>query len=182
MRTLIAAGLMAASMLAAAQLPRPAGPLSFTLPTGQTMNVADHKGKVLVVEILSTTCPHCQTSARTLSRIKSELNSKEFEVLGVAINDNPNIPEFVRNFNVNFPVGRGTRDGAYSFLQISVMAPFYFPQMVFVDRQGNIRAQYGGTDAFVQTNEEANVRGMVEKLLKEGGKPAATPKARKKTS
>ena len=182
MRTLMLAGLMAATSLFAAQVPRPVGPLSFTLPSGQTANVADHKGKVLVVEILSTTCPHCQSSARTLSKIKRELNSQDFEVLGVAINDNPNIPEFVRNFNVNFPVGRGTRDAAYSFLQISVMAPFYFPQMVFVDRQGNVRGQYGGTDAFVQTNEEANVRGMVEKLLKEG-KPAAAPKAaRKKAS
>ena len=62
------------------------------------------------------------------------------------------------------------------------MSPFYFPQVVFIDRAGNVRAQYGGTDAFCQTNEEANLRGMIEKLLGEGGanKAAAPAKSKKK--
>ncbi|HYO84036.1 MAG TPA: TlpA disulfide reductase family protein [Bryobacteraceae bacterium] len=172
MRSLLALGLVAASLATAAQIPRPAGPLSFTTPAGQNINLADYKGKVVVVEILSTTCPHCQSSARTLSRIRKSVGTRDFEVLGMAINPDANIPDFIRNFSVDFPVGQGKRDDAYSFLQISVMSPFYFPQMVFIDRQGNIRAQYGGTDSFFQGNEEANIRGQVDRLLKEpGAKP-----------
>jgi hypothetical protein len=57
------------------------------------------------------------------------------------------------------------------------------PQLVFIDRKGVIRAQYGGSDPFVASNEEANIRGMVEKLLREGGAPTtAKPPAAKGTS
>lgn len=75
-----------------------------------------------------------------------------------------------------------------SFLQHSYMAPnFYVPQMVFIDKKGVIRGQYGGTDPFLGQNHEANMRGMIEKLLAEGGgstpaKAPAKPKSTKKSS
>ena len=55
------------------------------------------------------------------------------------------------------------------------MAPnFYVPQMVFIDRKGTIRAQYGGAYPFLSSNEEKNIRETVEKLLSESGGPAKT--------
>ena len=61
---------------------------------------------------------------------------------------------------------------------------FYVPQMVFIDRKGVIRGQYGGTDAFLGDQQEANMRGMVEKLLAEpgGAKPVSKHKSAKKVS
>ena len=175
-RLLIATVLASAAVLMGADLPRPAPPLTFTSWNGQTINLANYKGKVVVVEILSTTCPHCQQSAKTLSKLKNELGAKGMEVIGYAINPDADVMGFVRQFGVNFPVGKGVREKAYEFLQISVMQQFYFPQMAFVDRSGNIRAQFGGTDAFLSTNDESNIRGMVQKLLAEGGAPAAPAK------
>ena len=67
-------------------------------------------------------------------------------------------------------------DYAFALLQRSMMTSFYFPQMVFIDRSGIIRAQYGGTDAFFQTNEEANIRNLVKQLL--GTANAVAPKGR----
>lgn len=191
MRLLMAAALLSAAIMPGAEIPRPAPPLSFVAANGAKVDLASLKGKVVAVEILSTTCPHCQTSSKTLAKIKNELGPKGFEVIGYAINPDANVGEFNRLYATNFPVGRGDRDKAYQFLQISVMQQFYFPQLVFVDKAGMIRAQYGGNDAFVSTNEEANVRALVQKLLGEGGTgagaktkaPAATkPAARKKTS
>jgi hypothetical protein len=104
-------------------------------------------------------------------------------VIGYAINPDANVAEFTRQFAPNIAVGRGERDTAYSFLQMSVMQQFYFPQVVFVDKAGMIRGQYGGTDPFIQNNEESNIRGMIQKLLAEGG--SAKPKssgAKKKAS
>lgn len=173
----LASGVVAAS---AAQIPRPAPELTINGSSGQTFQLSQFKGKVVVVEILSTTCSHCQNSARVLSKVNAELGAKGFQPVGMAINDNPNVGEFIRSFGVNFPVGVGKRDDAFAFLQHSVMSSFYFPQMVFIDRKGMIRAQYGGNDAFVQNNEEANVRNMVNQLLNESG-PAAS-KAKMVTS
>jgi cytochrome oxidase Cu insertion factor (SCO1/SenC/PrrC family) len=182
-RLLISTALITAALLPAAQIPRPALPLSFVASNGQKINLTDYKGKVLVLEILSTTCPHCQTSAQILSKLRTEFAPKGFEVLGYAINPDADVANFARQY-ANFPVGRGQRDKAYEFLQISLMQQFYFPQMVFIDRSGMIRAQYGGTDAFLTTNEEANIRGMIEKLLGERSAPAkkTSPRAKKKAS
>jgi len=51
------------------------------------------------------------------------------------------------------------------------------PFVVFIDRQGVIRAQYTGVDeAFFDNQQEQHMRDEVEKLLNEGGakvKPAA---------
>jgi peroxiredoxin len=185
MRSVLAAAFFfSAMLLPAAEAGRPAPPLSFTTPDGKTMNVSDFKGKVLAVEIMSTTCPHCQQGALILSKLYRELGAKGFQPLGVAINDDADVSSFIRSFGVNFPVGKGMRDQALAFLQHSMMKPFYFPQLVFVDRNGVIQAQYGGTDSFLQTNEEANIRNMVEKLLPQGAaKPASSAgKSRKKAS
>ena len=185
MRTLVAALLACAAVLPGAQVPRPAPEYSFTLPNGQTEQISKHKGKVVVVEFLLTTCPHCQTSSKILADLNRQLGSRGFQPLGVAINPEADLPAFIQQFGVNFPVGKASRETAMGFLQHSIMAPtFYVPQMVFIDRKGVIRAQYGGSDMFLTANEEANIRKLVESLLAEPGDaaPAKTqPKARSKS-
>lgn len=181
MRLSIAALIASALVVSGATIPRPASELTVTTPSGP-LQLSKLKGKVTIVEIMSTTCPHCQNSSKILSKLNNEYGPKGLAILGMAINDGANVAQFTKEFGVNFPVGVGKRDDAFSFLQHSMMTPFYFPQVIFIDRAGNVRAQYGGTDAFLQTNEEANLRGMIEKLLAEGGgaKPAASVKTRKK--
>jgi peroxiredoxin len=170
-------GLSAAAIAVfGAQVPRPSPEFAIQMPNGQHELLSKHKGKVVVLEFMLTTCPHCQNSAKLLSRLYTELGPKGFQPLGVAINPEADPNDFVRRFQVNFPVGKGTREAAYGYLQHSIMAPsFYVPQVVFIDKQGVIRAQYGGSDAFLASNEEANIRGLLEKLLAEG-KSAAKPK------
>lgn len=182
-RLVIAAALLGVALLPGKEQNRPAPPLSFVASNGTKVDLASLKGKVVVVEVLSTTCPHCQTSSRILSDLKKELGPNGFEAIGYAINPDANVAEFARLYAPNFPVGKGERDKAYAFLQKSIMEQFYFPQVVFIDKTGTIRAQYGGTDAFLSTNEAANIRGMVEKLMAEGGSrgkvPAAKTRSRK---
>ena len=186
MRFLLAAVLCGASLIAAAaEIPRPAPDLSFTDQNGRTVRLSDHKGKVVVLEFLLTTCPHCQNSVRILSKLNTELGKRGFVPLGVAIDPQGDVAAFVRTYGVNFPLGKVPQDTAHSFLQRSVMAgPMYMPQMVIIDRKGVIRAQYGGSDPFFGSNEEANVRSVVEKHLAEGAAatPAKKPAARKKAA
>lgn len=185
MRLLAVAGiLLTGLMAAAAEVPRQAPEYAFNYPGGRQDLLSKYKGKVVALEFLFTTCPHCQTSARTLSKLQREYGSKGFQAIGVAINPNPDIASFTQQYATGFPVATGTRDSAMSFLQHSYMAPnFYVPQMVFIDKKGVIRGQYGGTDPFLGQNHEANMRGMIEKLLAEGGgsTPAKAPAKAKST-
>jgi peroxiredoxin len=179
----IAAACLAFSLTAAgAEIPRKAPELTFTTTTGKTAKVSDFAGKVAVFEILRPTCPHCQNSAKILSKLQTELGPKGFQAIGIGFPGDGDLPSFIRTYGVNFPVGTADRDAVLGFLQHSIMQQsFYFPQMVFVDRNGLIRAQYSGVDPFLNGgNEEANIRTLVQKLLTEGGKAASnTPEKRK---
>jgi cytochrome oxidase Cu insertion factor (SCO1/SenC/PrrC family) len=185
LRSLIATSLLSAVTLMGAEVPRPAAEYALTLPDGKMELLSKHKGKVVMLAFILTTCPHCQNTAKLVSRLNTEYGGKGFQPLMVAINPDGDVRSFVQQYQVNFPVGKGTRESAYAFLQQSIMAPsFYVPQVVFIDRKGVIRAQYGGSDAFMSSNEEANIRGMVEKLVAEGApattaKPAAKPAKKK---
>jgi len=155
----------AVSAVSAAELPRPAGLLQWKTPDGQTFDLTKYKGKVVCAEILSTTCPHCQDTAGMLSRILAEFPAKDLQVVGIAVNDDANVADFIQRFGVKFPVGKGNRDQALGFLQHSMMRSFYFPGLVFIDKNGMVQAQYSGNDAFVQTNQEANIRAQLKKML-----------------
>ena len=177
MRSFLATLLLTALTLTGAEIPRQSPEFAVVLPDGKQELLSKYKGKVVVLEFLITTCPHCQNSSKILSRLKTELGPKGFQPLGVAINPEGDVTDFVKRFEVNFPVGKTSRETAYGYLQHSIMAPtFYVPQLVFIDRTGVIRAQYGGSDAFVTSNEEANIRGMLEKLLAEGAGSKSTAK------
>jgi peroxiredoxin len=182
MRSLLAAVLLSVVTMIGAQVPRPAPEYALTLPNGQQELLSKYKGKVVMLAFILTTCPHCQNTAKLVSRLKNEYGPKGFQPLMVAINPDGDINGFVQQQQVNFPVGKGSRESAYAFLQQSIMAPsFYVPQVTFIDRKGVIRAQYGGSDGFMTSNEEANMRGMIEQLLNEGApaKPAAKPAKKK---
>lgn len=167
MAALMGVALAAAAAVEAQELPRPAMDYVITLPSGQTTSVAKYKGKVVAIEFLLTTCPHCQQTAKLLSQATKDFGAKGFQALGVAINPNPEVPKFIQDFGVNYPVGTGPREAVYSFLQHSLMSPnLMMPQLVFIDRSGMIRAQYSGTSDFFKA-EEKNVRAMIEKLLAE---------------
>lgn len=182
MRSFVAAMALFCSAITAvaAEIPRQSPEYVINLPGGRQELLSKHKGKVVVLEFLLTTCPHCQQSATLLSKLQKEYGQK-IQVLGVAINPDPDIAGFTRQYATGFTVGSNSRETALGYLQQSLMATnFYVPQMVFIDKKGVIRAQYGGTDPFLGTNQEANIRGMIDKLVAEagGGSKAAPAKGK----
>ncbi len=161
----------------AAEVPRKAPELAVQLVNGQQLLLSQLRGKVVVLEFLHTTCPHCQQSSALFERLYKELGPRGFQPVGVAFNDNAAqlVPDFVRQLGLTFPVGVAPRETVIEYLQHQMTKPLYVPQMIFVDRKGVIRAQHGGDDDFLKTDLESNVRVQLEELLKE---PAGAQRAR----
>lgn len=182
--TLIALGGLAVQ---AADVPRPSPSFPVNLPGGKSVDLAQMKGKVVVAEFLLVTCPHCQTTARILTKIQKEYAAKGVQVVGISIDPAADALSFAKTYAENsYPVGTAaTRDSVYGYLQHSLMQPtFYVPQIVIIDRNGVIREQHGGTDPWLQS-EDKNIRAALDKLLAETAtskKPASDTKARKKAS
>jgi thiol-disulfide isomerase/thioredoxin len=144
------------------------------MPQGGQQLLSSYRGKVIALEFLFTTCPHCQHSAQVLTRLQNEYGARGFQAIGVAFNPMSKmlVPDFVRDYKVGFPVGYTERDPVNGFLQNPPDSALHVPQLVFIDRKGMIRAQSLPRND-TATGIEANMRKVIEQLLAE--KPAAAP-------
>jgi peroxiredoxin len=156
---------------------KPTPELFISLRGGEQVLLSQHRGKVIALEILLTTCPHCQRASGVLQKMYEEFAGRGFLALGAAINEEakPGLLNYVMSLGLKYPVGITPREAAYAYLDtVNQAGPIYMPQMVFIDRKGVIRAYYPGTDDFFKPeNEEKNMREQILKLLNEGSGHAA---------
>jgi thiol-disulfide isomerase/thioredoxin len=155
-------------------LPRPSPEFVIQYPgsSGQTL-LSSYRGKVVCLEFLFTTCPHCQHAFQVMSKLYTEYGPRGFQPLGVAFNEMSDalVNDFVKNYQVNYPIGYASRDSVLTYLGISTVERFVVPQLVWIDRKGVIRS------ATPPTGDEKMLgepywREMLDTLLKEPG-PAA---------
>jgi len=154
--------------LAAADVPRPSPEYAIKLTTGKQLLLSSYRGKVVAMMFVATDCVHCQETSRVMQKYQQEYGPRGFQTLAVAFNPMAImlIPEFIKASGATFPIGFDERDPVFNYLQWPAMLRTFVPIMVFIDRKGVIRAQYMGDDPFFK-NRDANVRNMIEKLLKE---------------
>lgn len=166
---------MAIAASAAAPVPRPAPNFEVHLMPSGAVTPAQYKGKVVVLALILTTCPHCQNSTVMLSKLQKEYEARGLQVMAAAFNQMSHmlVPEFIKTYKPTFPVGYSTREEVLAFLGRGPDEEMYVPIMIFIDRKGVIRYQHMGDDAFFQ-HQEQNVRAHIEALL---GAPAAAKKA-----
>jgi peroxiredoxin len=163
---------------------RPSPEFSIRLtPSGQ-FSPTDYKGKVVVLACILTTCPHCQAAVGMLSRLQSEYGERGLQVLGVAFNPMANmlVPDFIRQFHPNFPVGWAEHQEVLNYLNHSTITPLYSPTFIFIDRKGMIRYERLGDDPLMLTDQEKNTRAAIEELLKEPAAKKAAAAGKKKTT
>ena len=178
---------LAAAVPAAAQIkpPKPAPELAIILNSGEQVLLSKYRGRVVVLEFLLTTCPHCQSCSAVMQKLYQELGEKTFQPLGAAINPNTMtearmlVPAYIYSLGLKFPVGWTPREQAYRWIEADNNAgPQYFPQLVMIDKKGVIRYYFPGGHEFYK-EEEANMRRLVLELNREH--TAATPKMGKKS-
>jgi thiol-disulfide isomerase/thioredoxin len=172
---LAAVALLLASAAAFAQeVPRPSGEFAMGNGHGAQYLLSHYSGKVVVLAFMYTTCPHCQHTTQILSGIQAEYADRGLQILGAFFNPNADqlLMDFIARFHPAFPVGFAERDQVNEFLHHPLGKPTYVPEVVFIDRNRVIRAQYSGEVDFFK-DQEKNIREMVDSLLKE---PVASKK------
>jgi|SRR5579863_4529107 len=154
--------------------PRPSPDFAIGVNDGTQLHLSQYRGEVVVLAFILTSCPHCQFTVGVLSRLQTEYGPRGLQVVASAIDPMSSmlVPDFIKNFQPTFPVGFNEHSQAIEYLEHPVIYRLMMPQLVFIDRQGVIRAQYSGDDPFFnKTDQEKNIREAIEPLLKE--KPAA---------
>jgi len=164
---------LAAPLVQAATIPRPAPDFSINLAPGKTIRLSQYKGKTVVLAFILTYCSHCQKSVGFLTKDQQEFGPRGLQVLASAIDNPIAVPGFIQQFSPPFPVGFNSNEDAMGFMQHVPMMTSYMPMMAFIDKDGVIRAQYEGNDPFLSEGvQEKNLRDKIEELLK----PAAPHK------
>ena len=140
--TLASIAIAAVSLFAADMtVPRKAPELAFTV-NGQQKLLSQYRGKVVALEFIWTTCPHCQAWTKIMNKFQDEFGSRGFQAIDVAVNDNADllVDNFAKDFQTKFPVGWTLRDQMISFMGFN-SAYFVVPQLALIDRKGYIQLQ-----------------------------------------
>jgi thiol-disulfide isomerase/thioredoxin len=134
---------------------------AMTLPEvgGGTWRLADHRGKVVLINYWATWCEPCLEELPALIRVDREAVPKGLDMVGVSLDAGPDaqarVRQYVALFRVPFPVAfRDAReDGAVDLMGL--------PVTLLVDRQGRVAKTYVGAV------EGEEVAGDVATLLAE---------------
>jgi len=136
-------GLVASSW--AVGVPRKSPELTIHMAGGKDLRLSQYRGKVCVVALFSTACPHCQTLTGTLNEIQKEYKPRGVQIMAAAFNEDAkdSVAGFVAQFHAAFPMGWLTRAEALTYLGIPISVNSgYVPKLLFIDRAGIVREEH----------------------------------------
>lgn len=178
----VAAMWLTAAGAGAQTLPRKAPEFAISTADGKSIPLSQYKGKPLVLAFILTTCSHCQHTVELLSKLQPAYAARGVQMVASAIDQGAEaaVPLFVKNFHPPFPVGYNLDGGAVlDFCGYSRDHLPHMPILLFIDRQGTIRAQHEGSEEkdFFNDRQEDNLRTAIEALAGSGaGKKSAPAK------
>ena len=111
----------------------------------QYRDLGDYRGKLVLLDLIQTSCPHCQDLTKVIVKAKQKYGDK-IAVLSVVLPpDNPNtVATFVKDYGVTTPVLFDCGQVAASYVKADPRKPsLSFPHLFMIDAQGNIRSHFG---------------------------------------
>jgi thiol-disulfide isomerase/thioredoxin len=166
-------GLTAASELIVRKSPE----LAFKIPGQGEHLLSQYRGKVVALEFILTTCPHCQAASQVMNRMQERYGSKGFQALDVAINPNADllVENFAKEYHVVFPVGWAPMEQMMTFMGFSPADRPVVPQLILIDREGNIHYQTPRMGDPESMKEDV-IANRIEELLDSGSRTRASRK------
>ncbi len=79
------------------------------LSSTNKIKLSDYKGKVVLINFWASWCAPCRAELPTLLEIQNKYKSKNFIILGVAVEDKPFVEKFLEtnDLKLNYPVTAG---------------------------------------------------------------------------
>jgi len=132
---------------------------SYTKDDGTTGTLADHTGKVVLLNFWATWCAPCRKEMPMLSELQTELGGDDFEVVTLATGRNapPAMKNFFKEINVdNLPLHRDPKQKI-----ARDMAVLGLPITVILDKDGAEIARLRGDADWASDNAKAILREVI---------------------
>jgi len=138
---------------------------SLTALSGKKIDLADYKGKVVLLNFWASWCPHCRKLIPALVGLQDQYYDKGLRIVGIAVSDHKQaVQSFYQHGNINYPVAMGDASIRQLYGGISGL-----PTTVLIGRDGRIYRRLVGEPRDLDWFE-----GSIERLL---ARPAAGTEA-----
>ena len=137
--------------------------------TGRKIDLADYKGKVVLLNFWASWCPHCRRLIPSLVGLHDQYYSKGLRIVGIAVSDHKQAVEaFYQRGNINYPIAMGDAYTRRLYGGVSGL-----PTTVLIGRDGRIYSRFEGEPRDIGTLEE-----RIKRLL---ARPAGNSEANQQT-
>ena len=110
---------------------------------GRQQQFSQWNNKVVLLNFWATWCPPCRREMPDFIEVYKQYKDKDFIVVGVGIDDEDKIAQFVQKLGVNYPIlvgGRTAMQVSYKYGNNSGALPY----SIIIDKHGIIRYRAGG--------------------------------------
>jgi peroxiredoxin len=162
-RFTLAAVLVAASLFAADASRRAPG---FSLPDSKTQqhDLADYRGRPVILEFIQTTCPHCSAFASVLAQVQQKYGDRIAILAIVNPPDDPTkVAGYIASHKISYPIVFDCGQVAYSYLRTT---SFDIPHVYLIDANGGIRDDFGYSESTKDIFEGKGIFPHLDALLK----------------
>lgn len=136
--------------------------ITLTTIYGQTIRLANHQGKVVIVFFFGTHCPGCPEQASILADIDDIYTSNQLYIVPICLDttaetSNNGLDNWLEGYNPNWPAIRDNIQYTYaSYFNIN-----YKPTVKILDINGNIKATMVGTTQGSFNNIKTQVNALL---------------------
>jgi peroxiredoxin len=132
-------------------------------------DLQDYAGRVVVIDIMSTRCPHCLLTSTTLEQVKARYGDKVAILEVVLPPDNQaTIAKYIETNKVSVPVlcDMGQMTASYFKATPATMQQVQVPHLFLIDKKGTIRNDFGYDESTRSIFEGAGLFAEIDRLLK----------------
>lgn len=132
----------------------------FTLKdiNGRNVNLADYKGKVIILDFWATWCPPCRDEIPDFIALQNEYGKKGLQVIGISVDREgvKVVKPFYEKMGMNYPVllTDGKVETAYGGIRA-------IPTTFIIDKKGSIAKKYVGFQP--KSVFEKDIKGLLGK-------------------
>ncbi|MEU0637216.1 TlpA disulfide reductase family protein [Streptomyces albidoflavus] len=130
---------------------------------GATFDLADHKGKVVVVNVWGSWCAPCRAEAPNLVKVAEDTADQGVQFVGINTRDSNKGPAiaFEKDYEVGYPSLYDPQGKQILRFPRGSLSPQAIPSTVVIDRDGKIAART------LQAVSEKQLRAMIDPVLAE---------------
>jgi peroxiredoxin len=134
----------------------------FALPDldSKTVNLADYKGKVVLLNIWATWCPPCVEEMPSMEKLHQELKDEDFKILAVSIDVSgaKAVIPFMKKHKLSFSVLTDIEGAIKSLYQTTGV-----PESFIIDKQGIIVEKVIGPRDWAAPSTIRSFRSLIQK-------------------